>query len=432
MNLAVAFRIGIVLVVISPFGSIETQQLGCGVRQIKTRSLITSGTAVQPGDYPWHTAIYQLAPSRQYICGGTLVGQSVVLTSAHCATIPGTGTPRSVSDLAIRVGKHLMSKVSDSEQEHGISSIIIRQGFNGQRHDHDIALLITVQPVKYGKFVQPACLPTFSLISDTTVGTIVGWGYTEKNKVSDVLRSARAPVVSRDVCTRSNPEAFGTTLTEDMFCAGFRNGTNACNGDSGGGFFRNVNDHWFLLGIISFTAAKSSDDGLCSSRDYSVYTDVVKYKRWIRSNSNSSFGNLCPDTRQPVKYKKQYFVHNNREVNFHTAWRLCQSYGHRLATITSEEDSQLIEQAIAKSNNQKGPWFIGGTDLGSEGHFIWISTNKPVGYLSGYFNYSPGQPDNAGGNENCLEIGRWGGVVWNDVPCDWNQRYICEFVRPEY
>uniref|UniRef100_A0A904MW32 C-type lectin domain-containing protein n=1 Tax=Culex quinquefasciatus TaxID=7176 RepID=A0A904MW32_CULQU len=145
-------------------------------------------------------------------------------------------------------------------------------------------------------------------------------------------------------------------------------------------------------------------------------------------DEDPSFGTPCSDLGQPAKLKKQYFVHNNKEVTFLEAWRLCQSYGHRLATVTSEEDNELLEKAIAKSSNPKGPWYIGGTDLGSEGNFLWISTNTPVGYLSGYLNYSPGQPDNAGGNENCLEIGRWGGVVWNDVPCDWRQRYICEYV----
>lgn len=148
----------------------------------------------------------------------------------------------------------------------------------------------------------------------------------------------------------------------------------------------------------------------------------------VDEDDYSSFGSLCADNQQPAKLKKRYFVHNNKEVTFLEAWRLCQSIGHRLATITSEEDSQLLEQAIAKSSNPKGPWFIGGTDLGNEGHFVWISTNKPIGYLTGYFNYSPGQPDNTDGNEDCLEIGRWGGVVWNDIHCDWRQRYICEHV----
>ncbi|EDS39615.1 serine protease [Culex quinquefasciatus] len=400
----------------------------CGVRQDKTRSLITAGHNVQPGDYPWHAAIYQVLPLKHYICGGTLVGQSVVITSAHCVAVPGRRVARSIDELVVQLGKHLLNVRSDSEQEYGLSSIIVHEGFTGDNHGHDVALLITKDPVRYGKFVQPACLPTFSLANDRVVGTIVGWGYTEQSAVSNSLKAAGAPIVSQELCRSSNLGAFGGSLTEEMFCAGYRNGTNACNGDSGGGLFRNVRGSWFLLGIVSFTAAQEQDENRCSSTDYTAFVDVAKYKRWIRNNSDPSFGTPCSDLGQPAKLKKQYFVHNNKEVTFLEAWRLCQSYGHRLATVTSEEDNELLEKAIAKSSNPKGPWYIGGTDLGSEGNFLWISTNTPVGYLSGYLNYSPGQPDNAGGNENCLEIGRWGGVVWNDVPCDWRQRYICEYV----
>ncbi|XP_053682963.1 perlucin-like [Sabethes cyaneus] len=162
----------------------------------------------------------------------------------------------------------------------------------------------------------------------------------------------------------------------------------------------------------------------------SCFLSITVTSPIVDEDDDSTFGCNCLDDRQHERrtMKKQYFVHNNQEVTFLEAWRRCLSVGHQLATITSEKDSQLIEQAIAKSSNTKGPWYIAGTDLGSEGHFVWISTNKPVGYLTGYLNYSPGQPDNAGGNENCLEIGRWGGVVWNDVPCEWKQRYICEYV----
>ncbi|XP_058462455.1 perlucin-like [Malaya genurostris] len=144
----------------------------------------------------------------------------------------------------------------------------------------------------------------------------------------------------------------------------------------------------------------------------------------------SNLGSLCPERNigSKTRAQKQYFVHNHKEVTFFEAWRLCQAVGHQLAMITSEEDSALIEQAIAKSSNTKGPWFIAGTDLGNEGQFVWIPTGMPVGFLTGFLNYSSGQPDNFQGNEHCLEIGRWGGVAWNDIPCDLKQRYICEYV----
>ncbi|XP_058833353.1 clotting factor G beta subunit-like [Topomyia yanbarensis] len=403
----------------------------CGKRQIKTRNLITNSLDAQPGDFPWHVAILQRVPVKQYICGGTLVGQSIIITSAHCVSIPGHRQAKPIEDLVVQVGKHLLNApASASEPEYSLSSIIVHQASNEEQTDHDIALMITEEPVRYGKFVQPACLPTFSLIRDNLVGTIVGWGFTEHDSISNVLRAANVPIVTKDVCIRSNLEAFARSVTDEMFCAGYRNGTNACNGDSGGGLFRNVQGRWYLVGIISFSVTKQMNENLCSSTDYTALVNVAKYKGWIKENSDSNLDLSCPETKSAASTttKKQYFVHNNKEVTFLEAWRLCQNTGHQLATITSEEDSQLIAHAISKSGNKKGPWYTAGTDLGNEGQFVWISTNKPVGYQTGYLNFRPDQPNDAWGNEDCLEIGRWGGVEWNDIPCDWKQRYICESV----
>ncbi|XP_021698853.1 chymotrypsinogen B [Aedes aegypti] len=428
MNASLAFCTALIGLLILNDANIWCFQ--CGIRQYKTRSLITNAYNVQPGDYPWHTAIYQVVPIRQYICGGTLVGQSVIITSAHCVTVQGQSEARDIDELVIKVGKHLLNVKSEFELERELSSIIVHSEFSSDKHDNDIALMITKEPLEYGKFVQPACLPTFSLTRDNAVGNIVGWGFTNKKSISNVLKAANAPIVSRALCVKSNPSVFSSTLTNEMFCAGYRNGTNACNGDSGGGFFRFVEGNWYLVGITSFTAAKQQNENLCSSTDYTAFIDVVKYKRWIEENSVSSFGSPC--LHQPTIFMKQYSVHNNIHVTFMEAWRLCQAIGQRLATITSEEDSRLVEEAIAKSTNTNGPWYIGGTDWGNEGHFVWISTNTPVGHETGYINFSSGQPDNYRENEHCLEVGRWGGVKWNDVHCHARSRYICETVSPHW
>ena len=42
-------------------------------------------------------------------------------------------------------------------------------------------------------------------------------------------------------------------------------------------------------------------------------------------------------------------------------------------------------------------------------------------------NWKPGQPDNAHGDENCLEINT-DGRYWNDRPCSYVQKYICEMM----
>lgn len=53
---------------------------------------------------------------------------------------------------------------------------------------------------------------------------------------------------------------------------------------------------------------------------------------------------------------------------------------------------------------------------------IWAVSSKPIVYR----NWASGQPDNAGNNEDCIELRRSLGWTWNDITCSANNAYICE------
>ena len=58
-----------------------------------------------------------------------------------------------------------------------------------------------------------------------------------------------------------------------------------------------------------------------------------------------------------------------------------------------------------------------------EGHWVWENSSVPFNYT--YWN--PGEPNNAGGNEDCLAF--WFSTrKWNDVPCDYASAYkpLCQ------
>ncbi|XP_050097498.1 chymotrypsin-C-like isoform X2 [Anopheles aquasalis] len=390
----------------------------CGVRQIKVRRLLTNGYDTQPGDYPWHSAVFHLKPKREYVCGGSLISPRAIVTSAHCVTVPNRNMVRNADELLVKLGLYTLFEDSESVQEHSIVRTIIHNAFTHEAFQNDIALLITQSQINFNNYVQPVCLPKKSLLRTTVPGVVLGWGYTEDMNVANVLRAASAPIVSHRECRESNTVAYGSLLDETMFCAGWRNGTNPCNGDSGGGLFMQTDSgRWILNGIVTVTAANRQNENACSTSDYTVFVDVAKYVKWIDQQLQI----------RRVPTTKRYVVHNNRPVTFFEAWRNCQHLGHGLATITSKADSDLIAAAINTSSSTTGPWWIGGTDLGYEGIFTWITTNQLVGYGTGYLNFSPHQPDNYDDNEHCLEIGRWGGVAWNDAVCDTKQKFICEY-----
>lgn len=113
-------------------------------------------------------------------------------------------------------------------------------------------------------------------------GTVVGFGITEKNKISYNLRQAVIPVVSLTTCLDSDRSFYGSFVSDYTFCAGFRNGTTACNGDSGGGYVFEENGVYRMRGIVSLTQARPGDHNrLCKTDQYVVFTDVAKYLDWI-------------------------------------------------------------------------------------------------------------------------------------------------------
>ncbi|MEL6598264.1 MAG: lectin-like protein [Pseudomonadota bacterium] len=78
-----------------------------------------------------------------------------------------------------------------------------------------------------------------------------------------------------------------------------------------------------------------------------------------------------------------------------------------LATVASAEEMAFIQANLDLSSLP----FISGTDEGREG--TWVFNSGPeTGTTMSYFNWSPGEPNNAGGTEDILHM--WSNGTWND------------------
>jgi hypothetical protein len=102
------------------------------------------------------------------------------------------------------------------------------------------------------------------------------------------------------------------------------------------------------------------------------------------------------------------------------------SAGGYLATVTSEPENQFSYSLISDEkfwhfkDNNNGPWIGGYQDRNAPdysepgGGWRWV-TDEPFAYT----NWDPRQPDNGGGNEDCMHF--WGDPSgktpkWNDAP----------------
>ncbi len=105
--------------------------------------------------------------------------------------------------------------------------------------------------------------------------------------------------------------------------------------------------------------------------------------------------------------------------NYADAEADCVSQGGHLVAIHDQmTQDAVVNGAYAISG---GEWWIGLDDIASEGNFSWTD-----GSLLDYAMFAGGEPNNAGGIENCGHLASWTGGLWNDIPCDQTFAYVCE------
>jgi hypothetical protein len=113
-------------------------------------------------------------------------------------------------------------------------------------------------------------------------------------------------------------------------------------------------------------------------------------------------------------------------INWNTAFGAAAGHGGYLATITSQAENDFVfslvdsniywYQRTGSVQRLAGPWLGGTQDLGArepDSGWHWL-TDEPMNYR----NWTPGQPDNKGGDENALHFGESVGVrvpTWDDA-----------------
>ncbi len=105
-------------------------------------------------------------------------------------------------------------------------------------------------------------------------------------------------------------------------------------------------------------------------------------------------------------------------ITFEEARTLCQAEDMDLAIVDDAEENTWLWQVATQRRSQR--WWIGVSDLVTEGHYRWWDGTKPR-----FHAWSRGEPNDSGRREDCGHF--WdGSPTWNDIPCDARQGTICE------
>tara|TARA_A100001011_G_C14287525_1_gene834526 strand:- start:493 stop:2382 length:1890 start_codon:yes stop_codon:yes gene_type:complete len=265
---------------------------------IENLERVVGGIDADIKDYPWQIAL--VSGNGFGFCGGAVIGDSWVLTAAHCVD---NNNP---NNTYIRGGSS--DPYASGGETYSVSQIIIHPSYgNPNNLSYDFALIEIDGDFNFNENLQIIDIidPTEVLAGSESAGVIsyiTGWGsLSSGGPSSSTLQVATAPIVYNSVACGIDVDENGNSgeypcgnLDTTMICAGdlIDGGEDACQGDSGGPLAVRSSDstRWLLVGITSWGYG-------CAQVQYpGVWSRVSYVYEWINENANISSDYGCIDT----------------------------------------------------------------------------------------------------------------------------------------
>jgi len=232
---------------------------------------IIGGNPIEITSAPWQVLL-RINGATQ--CGGAIIGDTWLLTAAHC--VSGIGA----AQVEAYVGVTDQNRLTRDHLAQ-VNQVIVNPNWNSSTYSSDLALIGLAAPLALSASVQPVALP---LVQDANTwpataepATISGWGSTTVSGASSaLLRSATVQILSAP--SEAKCGEYGTSYVPgNHVCAGMpQGGVDACQGDSGGPLTVAYNGTPVLAGIVS------SGSGCADPKYPGLYSRVTSFLPWLR------------------------------------------------------------------------------------------------------------------------------------------------------
>ena len=414
---------------------------------------IVNGREPTSGEFGFLAAIKATArPGESYVCGGSFVSPTQIVTAAHCFYDPDG---RRITNVSAARGDGTSWPYSSSFVS--ASKVDIHSGYSPSAESYDIALVTLSRPVTG---VPTVTIPTLAQWSTLAVGGAVvksaGWGTTSSGGDSpDDFLVADLKLIPDAVCASAGStyrvgsvtyEGIGPAFdANQMICAGGATSAgrpiDTCQGDSGGPLVSGTT----LVGIVSWgIGCAGYDDGQPVRLTPGVYTRLGTFLTWLSDRdvgSNTSLPGaptgvravLTSDTTATVSWTAPgntggsaitgYLVEESRDGG---AWRAIGETGDSLTTagvvsLTSGSTYRFRVSAITSAgtgaaSQPSAPITMGADQVTTPGAVSGFSKGKFIKKGSTYrvaVRWKP--PADDGGAEILGYVARVGfGGSWRD------------------
>ncbi|XP_036985379.2 cathepsin G-like [Artibeus jamaicensis] len=225
---------------------------------------IIGGHEASPHSLPYMAYLLTQTPVRESFCGGFLVREDFVMTSARCWG----------STIMVILGAHNISRQERTQQRIQVLTATRHPGYNEDNNLNDIMLLQLENRARRNQFVRPVALPQFQTeLRPGSQCTVAGWGLVGQNRRTDTLRDVQLEVQRDQVCNN----LFNTYNSRKQICVGNQNDESTTfRGDTGGPLVCNN----VAQGIVSY--------GRSFGAPPTVFTRIARFLPWINKTMRQS------------------------------------------------------------------------------------------------------------------------------------------------